>query len=125
MKVQQYKKVEGKEYTGKAEGVKVRWLITKDDGAPNFTMRVIEMAKGGGQTDFDVHPWEHEVFVIKGEGVVMDEHGNQKKLRPGDFVYVAPNEKHMFKSTGDSPLEFVCLIPNDAGKQKGSGGTSC
>jgi len=120
MKVQHYKEVEGKEYTGKAKGLKVRWLITTDDGAPNFAMRVIEVEKGGGQTDYDVHPWEHEVFVIKGRGVVIDEAGNERTLSPGDFAYIAPNEKHQIKNTGDTSLEFVCLIPNPK-EAKGSG----
>ena len=113
MKVQHYMEVEAKEYTGKAEGMMVRWLITKEDGAPNMAMRVVEVAKGGSQTEYDVHPWEHETFILEGQGVVIDEAGNEHTLSPGVFVYIDPNEKHQFKNTGENPLVFVCLIPSE------------
>ena len=30
-----------------AEKVTIRWLISKDDGAPNFAMRLFDMEPGG------------------------------------------------------------------------------
>jgi len=49
--------------------------------------------------------------------VVVD--GDQEQpLSSGDVVYVAPNDVHQFRNTGDSPMRFLCLIPNSAtGKQ--------
>ena len=55
-----------------AEGVEVRWLISKDDGAENFAMRMFELG-GGGHTPLHTHPHEHEVFVVEGEGVFVCE----------------------------------------------------
>ena len=51
-----------------AEGVGIRWLISKEDGAENFAMRMFELERGG-HTPLHTHPHEHEVFIVEGEGV--------------------------------------------------------
>ena len=99
-----------------ADGCKVRWLVGEDDGAPNFAMRHFEVGVGG-HTPRHSHPYEHEVFVLEGEGVVFE--GDQEHpLRKGDVVLVKPDEVHQFRNTGQTPLKFLCLVPNSAmGKQ--------
>lgn len=92
-----------------AVGVRVRWLIDEKGGAPNFAMRHFEIAPGG-QTPFHSHDWEHEVFGLSGEGVVVGE-GGEKPLRAGDSVYMPPNEQHNFRNTGDEPLTMICMVP--------------
>ena len=95
-----------------AEGCSVRWLVDQDDGAPNFAMRQYEVAVGG-YTPKHTHPYEHEVFVLDGEGVVIE--GDQEHpLKSGDVVFVRPDELHQFRNTGTSPLKFLCLVPNSA-----------
>jgi quercetin dioxygenase-like cupin family protein len=91
-------------------------LIGEADCAPNFAMRQFEVAPGG-HTPRHSHPYEHEVFVLEGRGVVLE--GNvPHPLRGGDVVYVRPDELHQFRNTGDLPLKFLCLVPNAAlGKQ--------
>jgi len=93
-----------------AEGVKIRWLITKEDGAPNFAMREFEVAPGG-HTPYHAHDWEHEVYVLSGEGVASGPDGG-RELAPGTVVLVPPNEEHNFKNTGAAPLGFLCLVPH-------------
>lgn len=93
-----------------AAGAKIRWLITKDDGAPNFAMREFELAPGG-HTPFHAHDWEHEVFILAGVGAVAGEAG-EFALEPGMAVFVPPNEKHTFKNAGAEPLRFLCLVPH-------------
>jgi quercetin dioxygenase-like cupin family protein len=99
-----------------AQGCSIRWLVGQEQGAPNFAMRQFEVAVGG-HTPQHSHPYEHEVFVLEGRGVVLE--GNvEHPLRGGDVVYVRPDELHQFRNTGDSPLKFLCLVPNAAlGKQ--------
>jgi quercetin dioxygenase-like cupin family protein len=109
MKVFSYTDIESKDANEGAEKVKVRWLITKEMGAPNFVMRLFEVGKGGC-SPFHTHPWEHEVFILEGEGIVMSENG-PKKFKQGDIVFVLPNEKHQFKNTGKDILKFLCLVP--------------
>ena len=98
-----------------AQGCTVRWLVGTEDGAPNFAMRQFEVAPGG-YTPRHRHPYEHEVFVLEGQGVVYE--GDQRHpLRAGDVVLVKPDEVHQFCNTGDLPLKFLCLIPNSAASQ--------
>lgn len=99
-----------------AHGCQVRWLLGERDGTPNFAMRQFEVAPGG-YTPRHSHPYEHEVFVLEGEGEVCE--GDQPhSLRAGDVVLVQPDEVHQFRNTGSAPLKFLCLVPNAAtGKQ--------
>ncbi|MGQ9538401.1 MAG: cupin domain-containing protein [Candidatus Bathycorpusculaceae bacterium] len=111
MKVFHYDEVNAEE--AKEEGaskLKVRWLITKDMGAPNFAMRLFEM-KPGGHSPLHSHPWEHEVFILEGEGVVVGVEG-ETRFRAGDVVFVLPNEKHQFRNDGDKTVKFLCLVPH-------------
>lgn len=87
-----------------------RWLITRERGASNFALRVIEIAEPGGRIPLHEHPHEHEVFVFEGRGRAFTE-GESRDLEPGDYAFVPPGEKHGFENTGDSPLRFICVIP--------------
>jgi quercetin dioxygenase-like cupin family protein len=92
-----------------AEGVTVRWLIGANDGASNFHMRLFEL-QPGSSTPWHQHPWEHEVFVLDGEGTVKSESG-EHAIKAGSVVFVAPNEWHQFRAHPEKPLKFLCLIP--------------
>lgn len=107
---QHYEQVEAKPAeVGEAKGVKVRWLISEKEGAPNFAMRLFEV-EVGGFSPLHHHSWEHEVFILEGEGIVTDGE-KETPIKIGSVIYVAPNEKHQFKNTGNSTLKFLCLIP--------------
>src|SRR6185436_2869791 len=69
-----------------AEGCQVRWLLGERDGAPNFSMRQFEVAPGGF-TPRHSHPYEHEVYVLDGEGIVF-EGDREHSLKPGVVVLV-------------------------------------
>src|SRR5215475_1639370 len=95
-----------------AHACSVRWLLSQSDGTPTFAMREFEVAPGG-YTPRHSHDYEHEVFVLSGDGVVF-EGDQQHKLSAGDVVFVQPNEVHQFRNTGAQPMRFLCLIPNSA-----------
>ncbi len=86
-------------------GVALHAVITAEDGAPNFAMRVIEV-EPGSSTPFHFHPWEHEAFIISGRGILKSEQG-ETPLAPDSVVYIAPNEKHCLANAGDELLRFV------------------
>jgi quercetin dioxygenase-like cupin family protein len=113
MKVAHYQSISSKpvEMEG-AHGCKVRWLVGEADGAPNFAMREFEVAPGG-YTPRHSHDYEHEVFVLEGNGTVY-EGETQHPLKAGDVILVQPNEVHQFRNLGNTPLRFLCLIPNSA-----------
>lgn len=92
-----------------AVGCQVRWLVGETDGAPNFAMREFEVAPGG-HTPHHSHPYEHEVYILEGHGVILD--GDRAHpLKPGDSVFVAPHDMHQFRNTGEQPLKFICMVP--------------
>ena len=92
-----------------AVDVTIRWLITKKDGAKNFTMRLFEV-QPGGHTPSHAHEWEHEVFIVKGSGNLRTPE-KAHPFRQGDFLFVEPMETHQFVNTGDDILQFICVIP--------------
>lgn len=110
MKHFHYDEIENEEVPQPAEGVKVRWLIDEEKGAPNFAMRLFEV-EPGGSTPYHTHNWEHEVFILEGEGVAVKEDGTVESVVPWDVVFVEPNERHNFRNTGEDNLRFLCLIP--------------
>ena len=113
MKVNHYDDIESRpvEMEG-ASGCSVRWLVGESDGAPNFAMRRFEVAPGG-YTPQHSHPYEHEVYVLEGAGVVY-EGDVEHPLQAGDVIFVAPDEVHQFRNTGSEPMRFLCMVPNSA-----------
>ena len=109
MRVFRYQDVEAKDAGEGASRLTVRWLITEEMGAKNFAMRLFEM-EPGGYSPFHSHPWEHEVFILEGEGIVVGG-GEERKFRAGDAIFISPDEKHQFKNTGETTVKFLCLIP--------------
>ena len=95
-----------------AKDVEIRWLISKEDGAENFAMRMFEICPGG-HTPLHTHPHEHEVFIVEGNGTFHCE-GKDYKFGPEHVIFVPGQAEHNFKNTGDSLLRFLCLIPASA-----------
>jgi quercetin dioxygenase-like cupin family protein len=89
--------------------IKVRWLISKKDGAKNFAMRLFEV-EPGGYSPLHQHDWEHEVFVLEGSGVTRNK-TQEESFITGDIFFVPPMEWHQFVNTGTETLKFLCLIP--------------
>ena len=89
-----------------------RVLIGKEDGASNFCMRRFEIGPKGF-TPKHSHDWEHEVWVLEGNGEVFIK-DKWHALEPGTAVYVPPNADHQFKNVSDAPFAFLCLVPSQA-----------
>lgn len=90
-------------------GAFIKELITDRDGAPTFAMRLFEIAPGGN-TPLHQHPWEHEVFILSGQGELRGQNESHP-FREGDAVFVPPDELHTFVNTGEQPLRLLCMIP--------------
>jgi quercetin dioxygenase-like cupin family protein len=65
----------------------------------------------------DVHPYEHEVFVVRGGGVLALE-GRELAVRPHDAILIEPNERHQLRQEGEEPLGFLCVVPNGVSRSK-------
>ena len=88
---------------------KLRWLISKKDGAEHFAMRLFEI-QPGGYTPLHQHDWEHEVFILEGSGVTRDKN-KEEPFNQGDVFFVPSMEWHQFVNTDKETLKFLCLIP--------------
>jgi quercetin dioxygenase-like cupin family protein len=101
---------------GYRPGVSIRYPILEEFGAPGFEMRYFELGPGASSSE-DLHPYEHEVFVLQGRGVLVLE-GREYSLRPRDAILIAPDERHQLRQEGAEPLGFLCVVPNGVSRSK-------
>lgn len=78
--------------------VRVRWLIGDDLGI-NFAIRRYEIE---GRIPVHIHSHEHGIYVLSGSGKVWGGCGSTD-LKPGHFLFVAPNEPHGFEIRVGNP----------------------
>ena len=95
-----------------ASGNSIYWMITSEIGAKNFELRYIEIPVNGNSS-YGSHPHEHEVFIIKGRGVIKGK-DSRKELKPNDAVFVPGGEDHQWINTGNEPFGFICVVPKGA-----------
>ncbi len=91
-----------------AENVEKEVLLGFSEDVETFAMRRFTLGNGG-HTPYHSHGWEHEVYVLAGEGRIRTEDEN-RVLSPGDAVYVPSNETHQFVSESEG-FKFLCLVP--------------
>jgi len=116
--VKRYSDVEAVEFGDEAPGVSIRVLIDEErDGAPVYVLRMMEVAPGGHTPDH-AHPFEHENFVLEGEGEVMVE-GEWRPLSAWDVVFVPAGARHQYRNAGEGTFRFLCGVPVERLKQQG------
>jgi quercetin dioxygenase-like cupin family protein len=109
-KVVHYSDVPAQEFGATAPGTSIRWLIDDDhDDAPVYALRMVEI-EPGGHSPRHSHPYEHENFVVEGQGRVLV-NGTWHALKTGDVVFVPPSMEHTYENTGDTTFKFLCGIP--------------
>jgi quercetin dioxygenase-like cupin family protein len=106
MRVISYEEVEAKEVR-EGSKIKIRWLNT--GGSKNFAVRLFEI-EPGGYSPHHSHSWEHEIFVLEGNGVVIGNEGAEA-FTVGHVISIPSEELHQIKNTGKSALKFLCIIP--------------
>lgn len=113
MKVTHYSEVPAENPGGETSGVTIRWVISEEHGAPNFYMRIFEIAPGG-YSPLHSHEWEHEIYILSGEGELVREDGSVK-AGPGTAAFIPGGEIHQIRNPGDQLLRFICLVPASRG----------
>jgi quercetin dioxygenase-like cupin family protein len=109
-KIVHYTDVQAHVYGETAPGTSIRWLIDDDhDGAPVYALRMIEI-EPGGHTPRHTHPYEHENFVVEGQGRVWL-NGEWHPLQVGDVVLVPGDAEHCYENAGSTTFKFLCGIP--------------
>ncbi len=111
MKIIRYQEVESieSEKVGirEAEGLGLRPLIGKGDGALNFSMSVLDLEPGGHTPDHS-HEREEQLFVISGSGELKTNEGSYN-IGPGTAVFFSSNEPHQAINSGDVPLMVLVV----------------
>jgi len=90
------------------EGVRVRELFGRPEGASRIGLHFYEI-QPGGHTSYHAHVWEHEVFFLEGAGTVRNPEGDHAVV-PGDAVLVPAGEPHQFLA-GPEPMRFLSARP--------------
>ena len=110
MKISNYQETSEERVSGpEAKDVFIRVLIGPADGADKFHMRRFRVLPGG-HTPHHSHDWEHEVYVLAGQGELITPDG-PRPFAAGDVIFVDPNARHQFRNPGPAELEILCLIP--------------
>ncbi len=103
------------------DGVYRIWLIYENMEAKNFFMRMFEI-QPGKSTAPDRHPYEHEIFVVNGNGIVKIENESVRVVA-GDALFIAPNKKHSTENIDKNKvLQFLCIVPASYRQYKRIGG---
>ena len=111
MIVHHYKDVEAIEMM---KGVKKRVVIGEREDAPNFIMRIFDL-EPGASTPLHDHSWEHEIFILESEGlVVRNSLGNETSVGEGYAIFIPSGEEHCLTNKGEKVARFMCLIPAGA-----------
>jgi quercetin dioxygenase-like cupin family protein len=98
-------------------GKKIYWMLTSEIGAPNFELRYIEIPPNVPLSSQSKHPHEHEVFVVKGKGMLQGEENGESyevELSPGQAIFIPGNEEHQWLNPYDEPLGIICVVPKGA-----------
>jgi quercetin dioxygenase-like cupin family protein len=94
----------------KAGSKTTRQVLISSQEAPNFPMRKFTIEPGG---DMPMHTntVEHEQLVLSGSADVVI--GDQNFIvKKNDVVFIPAGVPHCYKTIGDEPFEFLCLVPN-------------
>jgi quercetin dioxygenase-like cupin family protein len=96
-----------------AENVYKQLPISSADGSPTFSFRVFTI-EPGGNTPFHRHESEHLNYIIRGDGAVVTEQGQEHPVRTGDFVLILPDEQHQYRNrSANEPFVFICAVPKE------------
>ena len=68
----------------------------------------------GARTAWHSHPKGQTLYVTDGIGLVATRGTPPREIRPGDVVYIEPNEEHWHGATSDRFMAHVAIQEADA-----------
>ena len=92
-----------------ASKVLKRILIGEKEGSNRIVLRMFTI-RPGGHTPRHTHEMEHVVYVVDGEGEVVDSDGFAHELKPGYCAFVPPFDLHHFQNRNRKDFTFLCII---------------
>ncbi len=93
------------------KGASMSVMVGREDQAPHFALRSFSV-EPGGHTPEHTHDYEHEVYVVSGNGSILLD-GQRRPITSGDVIYVPANDLHQFTvdDNAPEPLRFLCIVP--------------
>jgi quercetin dioxygenase-like cupin family protein len=67
----------------------------------------------GARTAWHKHPMGQTLYVTDGIGLVAKRGGEAQEIRPGDVVYIEPNEEHWHGAVPDRFMSHVAIQEAD------------
>ncbi len=106
-----HRKLAGVDVEGVNIGTGVsRQILIGPEEAPHFSMRCFAIAPGGAMP-MHTNTVEHEQFILGGRAEVSVD-GKVFEVEENDVVLIPEGVPHYYKTLGDEPFRFLCLIPN-------------
>jgi len=98
-------------------GIKTkRQVLISSDEATNFAMRKF-ITEPDGEIPKHKNSVEHEQYVLNERAIIGI--GNETlEVKEGDCVYIPAEIPHWYKTVGDNPFEFICIVPNKPDKME-------
>ncbi|MFL2851679.1 MAG: cupin domain-containing protein [Candidatus Pelagibacter sp.] len=99
--------------TDKYPGVRWKFLIDSDyTKSCGLSLGFAEIDPGG---DLILHYHSPDEIYVVTDGVgTLNKSGELEKIKKGDVVYIAGNEKHALKNNGKEVLKFYWIFPTDS-----------
>ena len=63
----------------------------------------------GARTAWHTHPLGQTLYVISGIGRVQAKDGPIREIRPGDVVWIPPNEKHWHGASPNNSMTHIAM----------------
>jgi quercetin dioxygenase-like cupin family protein len=99
-------------------------LIALEDNPPTCTM-TYSVIEPGKTSSHHIHPWEHEVYIIEGSGVLTCD-GKEYPVKEGDGMFIPGNVDHYTLNNQSSGvirrIEVNPLIASQSGGARNQGG---
>ena len=99
-------------------------LVSLDDNPPTTTLSYSHILPGE-TSSHHIHPWEHEVFMIKGSGTLFCD-GVEYPVKAGDAIFIPGNVDHYTLNNGGEGeiqrIEINLLLASQSGGANNNGG---
>lgn len=86
--------------------------ISRMDGSSRLSASLVHFTPGA-RTAWHTHPKGQTLWVTQGVGLVGRRGGHVEVIRPGDRVFIAPDEEHWHGAMADRVMSHVALLEVD------------
>lgn len=92
------------------ENISKQVVLGPADGSDEIILRYFSL-EPGMSTPHHAHDFPHLVKIEVGQGVLVNEQGEETPVTAGSYAYINSNEVHHFTNTGAGLFDFICIVP--------------